>query len=120
MTFGNIGGAGIAPAWEDDAMKGNKVSARNRRKTASVPVVAQQPENTTSSDNLTPKEFLRLYAVQCPCYSVALASCPLSDLRLDSDPWEIEKKLAAMSNEEAQRLYELHLECLAKVCGSET
>jgi hypothetical protein len=121
VTFGNIGGADFAAGWEDDLMKGNQVPARKWRKTAPLPVVVKPPpEEKAVPSNLTPREFLRLYTEQCPCYSKALASCPLSDLRLGSDAVEIGKKLAAMSDEEARRLYELHLECLAMVCGSET
>jgi len=69
-------------------------------------------------NTLTPRQFLLVYAEKCPCHSEALPSCALCELHSTADGAERAARLAAMSDEQIETLYQRHLQCVNRVCGA--
>ena len=67
---------------------------------------------------MTPRQILLLSARNCRCYKDSLPYCPLSKLRSGLHPSELEAKLAGMSDEEIENLYEEYLLCISRVCSA--
>lgn len=66
---------------------------------------------------LTPRQFVEMLVEECPSYDEAREDCPLASFRSEPNIAKRRERLATMSDDEVDQLYQQHLSCVCRVCG---
>jgi len=68
-------------------------------------------------NNITPRQFLEVFAEKCPCHGKPLPGCPLSEFFAKQEIVTRRELLAGLPDDKIDELFRQHLLCVRRVCG---